>query len=972
MAEEDPLEKSVRLLDEALRTPSHPIRFNTSHKFSPYTTPNIMRLEEHEDSFSFDTDNLEKRRLRRSDILDLSITLEPGELSRICDVSGVMNEKSMINVEAGIDNLLSQFQSTFQTFGTTQSVFEAISSFIETCTNTIDTLYRTQYTAQDISWLVNERNTWRLIHALYRDRALKYDELQEAMTVDYSIERSEKELQEHFYKTNRIVREVQIVIDWLERIARDEWTILNRSEVGHYTDRTVAWENTLHSLQSGDRVLFRPSREIVSSLDPDAPRRQKKPLHDIDHEDDRRLLQHVFLEIRCGRLEKAEEHCLHCGQQWRAATLEGWRLHHDPNYSEHSIDGTKLPIEGNPHRDIWKLCAWQLCSDPYTPQEERAVMGALCGHLDSLLAEAGSWEDLLWAESRVYVDIKVEQEIRDNSLRNYVDMPKEYWNNQKTLEAIFSHVKAHDKGRAEGNRPDRTVQELIILNKVDELLNKCSTWAEGQCQVQFLRFLAHLVLVLRMLGKSEPMECGNNILAAYMKALVATQNPDLISYYASLLPEDKQIELFSDYMESVSDPDEKTIVLKSAEKYGLNIRAVTERTVQNIRNRQLEEERENKSLVQETTEEDMKKISALEWMVFYREQRVEAIWECNALVRVFIAEGKLPAARLAHNKIPDDSVSLIVSQFNIEVDHDLIVHWDKFPPKVNAALKEYLCYKAYLDAHDGFNHWFHQFHNTKPTEPTKPTNGDFTELMAYEHKNEKYKQELERWNIGMEHITRNVQTQLQNILVFPPNGWLVDDYNEDSSRSEQLLMLRDHCLPQVFLLLHKVLFSMEKLEESAKIFALIGREEFNLEKVFKAQVASDMVKVIEETTEALMIKSGNPFGHQCLLAPRKKPPPVPLDVLLKNFPSVPLAEGEGEMIEMPGKEDEEENKLETSLTEDEFGFIEEEVEDDDDVFVDCEEDSRESAAKSLMKFEPMNYQSGRKITYSSLKIQDSF
>lgn len=45
MAEEDPLEKSVRLLDEALRTPSHAIRFNTSHKFSPYTTPNIMRLE---------------------------------------------------------------------------------------------------------------------------------------------------------------------------------------------------------------------------------------------------------------------------------------------------------------------------------------------------------------------------------------------------------------------------------------------------------------------------------------------------------------------------------------------------------------------------------------------------------------------------------------------------------------------------------------------------------------------------------------------------------------------------------------------------------------------------------------------------------------------------------------------------------------------------------------------------------------
>lgn len=69
-----------------------------------------------------------------------------------------------------------------------------------------------------------------------------------------------------------------------------------------------------------------------------------------------------------------------------------------------------------------------MCTDPHVPQEERAVMGALCGHLPSLLAEATSWEDLLWAELRVLIDVKVEQEIRDNSLRSYVEMPKEYWN----------------------------------------------------------------------------------------------------------------------------------------------------------------------------------------------------------------------------------------------------------------------------------------------------------------------------------------------------------------------------------------------------------------------------------------------------------------------------------------------------------------------------------------------------------------
>ena len=49
---------------------------------------------------------------------------------------------------SGLENLLPQFQSTFQSYGSTVGIFEAISSFIEICTNTIDTLYRTQYVGQ--------------------------------------------------------------------------------------------------------------------------------------------------------------------------------------------------------------------------------------------------------------------------------------------------------------------------------------------------------------------------------------------------------------------------------------------------------------------------------------------------------------------------------------------------------------------------------------------------------------------------------------------------------------------------------------------------------------------------------------------------------------------------------------------------------------------------------------------------------
>lgn len=63
-------------------------------------------------------------------------------------------------------------------------------------------------------------------------------------------------------------------------------------------------------------------------------------------------MKQLYLEVRCGRLEQAQTLCLRCGQPWRAATFEGWRLFHDPNYERFSTEKRDniLPIEGNPNR----------------------------------------------------------------------------------------------------------------------------------------------------------------------------------------------------------------------------------------------------------------------------------------------------------------------------------------------------------------------------------------------------------------------------------------------------------------------------------------------------------------------------------------------------------------------------------------------------------------------------------------------
>lgn len=53
----------------------------------------------------------------------------------------------------------------------------------------------------------------------------------------------------------------------------------------------------------------------------------------------------------------------------------------------------------------------------------------------------------------------------------------------------------------------------------------------------------------------------------------------------------------------------------------------------------------------EFTAEDMMKVSALDWVVYYPSQRAEAVWQANAIICYFLAVNKLEAAHKAFNKV---------------------------------------------------------------------------------------------------------------------------------------------------------------------------------------------------------------------------------------------------------------------------------------------------------------------------------
>lgn len=151
--------------------------------------------------------------------------------------------------------------------------------------------------AEDELSLESERNTWRLIYCLYQNR-ISNTNTPTQMEHDGHANNyiSEKNVIENLYKSENYIREYQLIIDWLEKNALDQAN--KHPSIELFTDKTVAWENTIHQLHNRNLgIAFTSSRPLVSSLDPDAPIREGKPLHDLDREDDARLEKRMFIEV---------------------------------------------------------------------------------------------------------------------------------------------------------------------------------------------------------------------------------------------------------------------------------------------------------------------------------------------------------------------------------------------------------------------------------------------------------------------------------------------------------------------------------------------------------------------------------------------------------------------------------------------------------------------------------------------------
>lgn len=906
------LERSIQMFNQENAQRKSFLRLSgksiTPKRLSLQNTNHLRK--DQDDSYQFNDINSPKmlgkfyphsRLIKGHDLLDIdnSLTLTPHEVRDIMAASekGELTLREMMEDSSAtgiilkskkplrdvMSKLCYDFLHSVQINFSETQVFDTIADFIQNCTDTLDIMrgmqskVETNVSDEEIS-LENERNTWRLIYCLYQNRinSLNFptpmeDDLEESNTYI-----SEKVVIDNLFKTESYIREYQLIIDWLEKNALDQAEKHPITE--HFTDKTLPWENTVRQLltyESKDQIPFRSTRPLLSSLDPDAPIRESgegKSLHDLDKEDDKRLEKRMFIEVRCGRLQKAQALAEHCGQPWKAACLLGWIPHHDPNYQNPLID-TKLPIEGNPNRSLWKLCAWELSQDKRVGEYYRTIYASLCGNLQQMLQIATSWQDALWAYMKTLLDIKVEREVRDLVIKSFTNMPDDYWKNEISLKDVFKelHASKDPKIRMESNKPDHLIQKYLILDQIPKLMEEIDNMINtGTCDPHFLRFLAHLICFFRQIGKNAKDKIGDKVLLAYVHILIEMDDPILIAFYTAMLPRELQVTNYASYLENIKDHEQRRKCLTAAEDANLNVEAITKLVVESIRSKNIDIDPID--LKGTLTDTDIDKINALDWLIFYPSQREEALWQTNALIRYFLANEKIDAARKAFNKIPVDSIEAIMAEYpTMEGTLTNLTMTSNLSKKASSTIREYVCYKTYLDAQEGFAEWFSHYHHGKPAPLEElPPYATFTEKVAYEHKKAQYNIEMERWTSTMQHHTKAVKQLLFNVLLFPDGGWLVDSNNnnndepctpEEISRDHQMEKLREVCIPKITLLLHSVMSEMNEHAECIQLADILASEQYQLYKVFQKGRLREVFKKICESSLVLMDQKKDPWGY---------------------------------------------------------------------------------------------------------------
>lgn len=677
-----------------------------------------------------------------------------------------------------------------------------------------------------ISWILEAR-TWELIHLVCADRYLYHPESSEGD--------STAKLSRTYYQTplaaiqdiledSRPLRELKIIREWLSsQLPPVHVAEVRKGYMPFSKNRLKAEKRT----SVGTNARTGSQKNVVRNLDPDAEFRGEGKWDMEDANYAKALHRTLFEYTRAGELEAAFDLARQADQPWRAASLRGAMLFHQSLGADRGDDEMDeldqvAGATGNRNRALWKAVCRKLSSNGSLDPFEKALYGSLSGQLQPVLAVSESWEEHLWAYVNSTFEEQIDQAFEEEDLRSWwsqegggngavkvvelkvttatkssrttaVNTPTEA---HSQLKDIFERLRGTEKAgvHLEATNPFRIAQGAVILDEINDLLvhvegrlDDMQLTIEPKQYAHLLRFFSHLVLYLRLLDRPLPASTCNSILRHYVEVLETAGEDELVAMYASSLEKESAEESYAHFLKSfstnTSSADRKTALYR-AKEHSLDIASVARLVVQIIFAESypaivaLDTPSVDpiQALQLDLTETEARLISAIDWLTFNEETSADAIFQSNALMRLFLSSGKIHAARVLLQNLPDH---LLADLENLSG----LTYGDK---------TEYVHYRHFFDALAGNVRFSEIFANR----PTAASAGSVSKM------------ELHSWREALGNVVSTAKTALLEVLT---TDWLKLDADEQeeeqtSQRLLELARIRQLYIPELVLRLHFMLF----------------------------------------------------------------------------------------------------------------------------------------------------------------------
>lgn len=417
-----------------------------------------------------------------------------------------------------------------------------------------------------------ESRFWALAYELY---TFRHSEPKEVLPEYEYVSAAIK--QENQLRRNPKLRENWIILGWLQDslvmpkepkdLHGSRWmytkvAVKKPSNLADHMDSSIPRSYGLDSLTYD-------KNDLVTELDPDAPIRQQKKIMKTDEVFDRTLHKYIFELLRARKFDEALKICENTSNFTLKLSISGLNEYLDP-----LIDGKLLDLDetarpqGNERKSLWKkMCLNLARHDSNIDLYERGIYGILGGDLDSVIALCNTWETQFIA----FMLFIVTTDDEDISQNTGIQDPR------KVLDILANSSNPVVKGQSES--PLRSLMGAVINDTVEfisqsfsEHLQLFSNNPAEEVDESVLRIMTHFLIFLRHLD----IEIGDSkdyviILTSYIEFLHFHKKQYLIPLYISYLPDEDSITTYAKILVGVTDSEQRSIHLKLAKKYNLDI-----------------------------------------------------------------------------------------------------------------------------------------------------------------------------------------------------------------------------------------------------------------------------------------------------------------------------------------------------------------------------------------------------------------